>query len=133
MSVSLVNKSTGSLIPAAGNIDQAKIGNLDSLTTVDKTSIVAAINEVNTGGGGGSAIWEGTAQEWASLPVAQKKAYEYCVITDDYDEAAIGNLAALTTFDKSSLVAAINEINTGSGSDLGLTVVNGELCVVYEG
>lgn len=126
MSVSVVNKSTGDLIYTAGNVDQAKIGNLSSLTTTDKTSLVGAINEVNAKEGGDS-IWEGTTAQWIALPVDQKKLYSYCVINDDYDEAAIGNLNALTTTDKSSIVGAINE-SYNAFSDLCLCVVNGKVC-----
>ena len=46
MSVNIVNKTTGDLTRVAGNATD-KVGNLNALTTTDKTSIVGAINEVN--------------------------------------------------------------------------------------
>lgn len=60
------------------------------------------------------------------------------VFTDTvYDDTevknSIGNLNNLETEDKSSLVAALNEVseNAAGGSSLGLTVDNGKLCAVY--
>lgn len=46
MSLNLVNKTTGDLEKVAGDATD-KVGNLSSLTTTDKSSAVAAINEVN--------------------------------------------------------------------------------------
>lgn len=126
MSVSLVNKSTGGLIPAAGTTDSAKMGNLDALTTTNKSSLVGAINEVNAKEGNDS-IFEGTTAEWEALTTEQKKAYDMVVISDDYDPAHIGNISALETETKTSLVAAINEVNFDITS-LGLSVVNGKIC-----
>ena len=48
MSVNTVNKSTGTTIKVAGN-SLDKVGNLSSLTTTDKSSAVAAINEIGGG------------------------------------------------------------------------------------
>jgi multidrug resistance efflux pump len=39
MSVNIVNKTTGDITRVAGNATD-KVGNLDALTTIDKTSIV---------------------------------------------------------------------------------------------
>ena len=66
------------------------------------------------------------------------------VFTDTvYDDTEIrtnmGNLSSLTTTDKSSLVAAINEAEADAieaarvATDLGLSVVNGMLQVTFEG
>lgn len=129
MSISLVNKSSGDLIPAAGNLDSAKIGSLSSLTTQNKTSLVSAINEVNAKEGNES-MFEGTTQEWNALTTEQKKTYDYVFITDDYDPAAVGNLDALTTTTKTSLVAAVNEVND-KVSSYHFSVVDGKLCVTY--
>lgn len=52
----------------------------------------------------------GTQAQWNALTTEQKKAYKFADITDDYDDNPVGNLNALTTTDKSSCVAAINEI-----------------------
>lgn len=46
MSLNLVNKTTGDLEKVAGN-ETDKVGNLSALPTTDKSSVVAAINEVN--------------------------------------------------------------------------------------
>ena len=54
----------------------------------------------------------GTTAEWDALTTDQKKAYDSAIFTDDYNEAAVGNLNTLTTTDKSSVVAAINEVNS---------------------
>lgn len=48
MSVSIVDQSTGNTSKIAGNIND-KIGNLSSLITTDKSSVVAAINELGGG------------------------------------------------------------------------------------
>lgn len=108
MSVNVVDKSTGQTTRVAGNATDSGIGNLSSLTTVDKTSLVSAINEVN---GSNVKIFEGTVDDWEQLSTAEKKSYDYAALTNDYDSAAIGNLNSLTTTDKSSIVGAINEIN----------------------
>ena len=46
MSVNIVNKTTGDLTRVAGNATD-KVGNLNALTTTDKTSIVGGVNEIN--------------------------------------------------------------------------------------
>ena len=46
MSVNIVNQTTGELTPVAGNATD-KVGNLDTATTTDKSSVVAMVNEVN--------------------------------------------------------------------------------------
>lgn len=82
----------------------AEVGDLSTLTTTAKVSVVAAINEVKTlavtgsGGGGGS-----TGIDTTQL------------------EAKIGDLSALTTTNKGSVVAAINEVNgkVGAGGGSG--------------
>ena len=51
MSVNIVNKTTGDLTRVAGNATD-KVGNLDALTTTDKSSCVGAINELFYRGGG---------------------------------------------------------------------------------
>lgn len=110
MSVNVVDKSTGNVIRVAGNASDSGIGNLDSLTTRNKSSLVAAINEVNSTDG--DSIFEGTQQEWSDLSTAEKTAYDFAAITDDYTPGSIGNLNSLTTTDKSSVVGAINELNS---------------------
>lgn len=46
MSVSIVDQSTGNVSQVAGNAND-KVGNLSSLTTTDKSSVISAINELN--------------------------------------------------------------------------------------
>ena len=65
-----------------------KIGNLEELTTEDKSSLVNAINEVANNSSGGN---ENTGE-------------------------IIGNLEDLATTDKSNLVSAINEVNTNANA-----------------
>ena len=48
MSYGKVNKSTGDKIPYFGSVDISLIGNLNTLTTTDKSNLVNAINEVNS-------------------------------------------------------------------------------------
>ena len=48
MSANIVNQTTGDLTPIAGNATD-KVGNLNALTTTDKSSAVAGINEVSDG------------------------------------------------------------------------------------
>lgn len=56
--------------------------------------------------------FEGTLAEWNALTLVQKKFYTKAIINDDYSDNPVGNLSAATTTDKSSVVAAINELNT---------------------
>lgn len=59
--------------------------------------------------------FEGTQAEWNLLSTAEKKKYKQAIFTDDYDDNPVGNLNALNTTDKSSCVAAINEVNEKTG------------------
>ena len=49
MSANRVNQTTGELIQYSGDVPIDKVGNLNALTTTDKSSCVAAINEVKSG------------------------------------------------------------------------------------
>lgn len=60
-----------------------------------------------------SSTFVGTTTQWDNLTTAQKKAYKYRLLTDDYTDASIGNLSALHTTDKSSVVGAVNEVKDG--------------------
>ena len=60
-----------------------------------------------------SSTFVGTTTQWNNLTTAQKKAYKYRLLTDDYTDASIGNLSALHTTDKSSVVGAVNEVKDG--------------------
>lgn len=75
-------------------------------------------------------VFEGTTEQWSQLSTAQKKTYDVVVLTDDYDPAEVGDLTQLHTTDKTSLVAAINEIADRLDA-LGLSVVNGQINYTY--
>lgn len=111
MSLNIVNKTTGSITQVAGNVDDSGIGNLDALHTENKSSLVSAINEVGT-------TFKGTQYDWNQLTLAQKTSFDRAIITDDYAPLSIGNLSSLTTTDKSSVVGAINEVNSKNASQI---------------
>ena len=107
MSFNVVNKTTGATTQIAGNADDRGIGNLNSLTTTNKSSLVSAINEVNAESNN---VFKGTMSDWNQLDTEAKIEYDYAIISNDFNPAAIGNLSALHTTDQSSIVGAINEI-----------------------
>jgi lysophospholipase L1-like esterase len=111
-----------------------KIGSLNDLTTEDKSSIVAAINEVNSTGGGTKEL----IGDLADLDTTAKNNLVSAInevlstATDNYTSlnnlitalsGNVGNLSALTTDNKSSLVAAINEVNSRSTRDYNILFV----------
>ncbi|MBR1602671.1 MAG: hypothetical protein IJ667_04450 [Synergistaceae bacterium] len=75
----------------------AEVGDLENLPTTDKSSIVAALIEINN-----------AASNAASTASAAQRAA-------NTNTSAIGALEDLQTTDKSSIVAAINEIAAGGG------------------
>lgn len=107
MSFNVVNKTTGATTQIAGNADDRGIGNLNSLTTTNKSSLVSAINEVNAESNN---VFKGTMSDWNQLDTEEKIEYDYAIISNDFNPAAIGNLSALHTTDQSSIVGSINEI-----------------------
>ncbi len=83
------------------------IGDLATLSTTDKSDLVAALNEVNAAVASSSGIDDGitsSAATWSSTKISQ----------------VTGLLPTLQTTDKSSLVAAINEVKNSSGSGLAI-------------
>ena len=78
------------------------IGDLDDLTTSDKSSIVSAVNELVTTIGN---LADLTTTDTSSIVSAVNE-----LVT------TIGDLADLTTSDKSSIVSAINELVSSIGS-----------------
>ena len=98
-----VSGNTGSI-----NTINSLIGNGEP-TTTDKT-IIGAINEINA--------------EIPDVTVIEQEisALQGSVVTAKVDiatvQAALGDISQLTTTDKSSVVAAINEINAGGGGDV---------------
>ena len=71
-------------------------------TDADKAKVDASLN-----------VFTGTQAEWAALSTAEKKTYQRADFTDDYDNTAVGDLTALHTSAKSSIVNAINEVADG--------------------
>lgn len=71
-------------------------------TDADKAKVDASLN-----------VFTGTQAAWAALSTAEKKTYQRADFTDDYDNTAIGDLTALHTSAKSSIVNAINEVADG--------------------
>lgn len=89
-------------------------------TKADKTTVDEISNRV-----GSLSNLTTTAKANIVAAINEVKAYT------DTNKSNIGTLSNLTTTDKSNLVSAINEVNTAL-NDLGLSVVNGCLCVTYE-
>ena len=99
----------------------AKIGDPSTLTTTDKSSLVAAINELNAKVGDLSAL-ETTAKS-TLIAAINELVQSLSDLGTDVDEK-IGSLGDLETEDKSNLVAAINEAATkGSGGAIGGYVI----------
>ena len=100
-----------------------KIGNLDTLTTNDKSSLVNAINEVDSHADTNStnigALNNLTTDNKSSLVNAINEIDSHA----DTNSTKIGTLNNLTTDNKSSLVNAINEVDTNINN---LTIVGGE-------
>lgn len=100
-----------------------KIGNLDNLTTDDKSSLVNAINEVDSHSDTNTAnigsLNNLTTDSKSSLVSAINE------VDSNNNQAFtdIGNLNNLNTDNKSSLVNAINEVDTNINN---LTIVGGE-------
>lgn len=84
-------------------------GDLSALTTEDKSTLVAAINEVNADKASSAAL---TAE------VTRATAAEGAL------SGEIGDLSSLTTTDKSNLVNAINEVAQGGGGGSEWELVN---------
>ena len=74
-----------------------------STATQEALDLKANVADVN--------IFHGTAAAWDALPLSEKVKYTDAMIEGDYTDNPVGNLAALTTTDKSSCVGAINEVN----------------------
>lgn len=94
-----------------------KIGNLEELTTEDKSNLVNAINEVkqnsdNNSNSSALNVVDKTLEEYLALEEYDPDTY-YNVIDDVKDSSVllnqIGNLNRLQTNDKSNLVNALNE------------------------
>ncbi|MEP5697000.1 MAG: hypothetical protein ABJN43_00160, partial [Sneathiella sp.] len=83
------------------------IGDLATLSTTDKSDLVSALNEINAAVASSSGIDDGitsSAATWSSTKISQ----------------VTGLLPTLQTTEKSSLVAAINEVKNSSGSGLAI-------------
>ena len=84
---------------AKANLNAAKIGDLEDLTTTTKLDIVDAVNEIN------SQVGDNTT--------------DIGTLTTDVgnNTTAIGNLIDLDTTDKTDLVSAINEVDGEAGNN----------------
>lgn len=146
MSYNAVDKTTGNLIKIAGNASagggsghvilnpagtsMAQEDNLQftgsSITITDDSVNGKTVVNIDA-----DKIFKGTSTQWGQLTLAEKTAYDATAFTDDYDDPAkVGNLSDLVTTNKSSIVAAINEIATQL-NNLGLSVVSGEINTTY--
>lgn len=92
-------------------------------TDLTSTTVQGAITEIINGGT--ENIFDGSIEDWNALSTAEKTAYDHAMINNDYSDNPVGNLNALTTTDKSSVVAAINELNSNyEGVDLTVKFAN---------
>lgn len=89
------------------------IGDLSTLTTTAKSSLVSAVNEVNANSG------VALIGDLSTLTTTEKSTVVGAINEVDYNTdtntTAIGDLSSLTTTDKSNLVSAINEVVSSSG------------------
>ena len=112
--VANVNITAGDSYVVGGNIThftiEDAIGHLSDLNTTDKSSVIAAINEVNSTGGGSIALI-------GDLDDLLTTAKDTIVNAINEVLGDVGDLATLDTTDKSSAVAAINEV-VGDVGDL---------------
>jgi hypothetical protein len=106
-SLTTVNKS--SLVAAINEVD-SDVGNRASLTTISKASLVAAINEL-----------DGEHGVLSSLTTTNKATFVAAINEVDSD---VGNRSLLTTANKNSLVAALNEVDSDVGNRASLTTAN---------
>lgn len=106
----LTTTAKGSVVSAinelasGGSAADAKIGNLASLTTDVKDTLVNAINEVDAHADAAKAAAD-TAAAAAAAEATRAQGVE-------------GTLANLTTTAKSNLVAAVNEVNAGLAAEV---------------
>ena len=92
-------------------------------TDLTSTTVQGAITEIINGGT--ENIFDGSIEDWNALSTAEKTAYDHAMINNDYSDNPVGNLNALTTTDKSSVVGAINEMNSSyEGVDLTVKFAN---------
>lgn len=96
------------VVTSIKKLRDAITGTLSNLSTTAKTSLVAAINEVD---GDVGALTSLTTTAKTSLVAALNE-----VVTN------VGTLSSLTTTEKTSLVAAINELVTGLGTKSAVTL-----------
>ena len=118
--------SISNLTTRVGNLEndnttnKSNIGTLNNLTTTDKTSLVNAINEVDSN-------TDSNTTNIGSLSNLETTAKDNLVsaINEVKDEASnIGTLNNLTTTDKSSLVNAINEVDSNTDSNTSNILAN---------
>lgn len=97
--------------------NETNIGDITNLQTTNKSSLVAAVNEVNTNSSN-NATHIGTL---SSLTTTEKTnlvgAINEVDNEADDNKTNIGTLANLTTIEKSNLVGAINEVKTEANNN----------------
>jgi hypothetical protein len=100
-----------------------KIGDLSALTTDEKGTIVGAINELDAGLASEVAARTSAV---AALQAADQAAADALAAEVQRAQGVEGDLADLTTTEKSNLVAAINEVSVlaGQGTDALKTAIN---------
>lgn len=96
------------------------VGSKTALTTEDTSTLVAAINEINTKASTSKvSVSEGT--DHTTITLENNGSSEYFVLPND---GAIGHMSGLETDSKTTLVAAINEVNN-KASDNQVEVIEG--------
>ena len=117
--VGVTSTGTGTFadIVVSGSVDQ--VGDLSSLTTTEKGSVVGAINEVDADVGTNT----GAIGTLTSLTTTEQGSLQGAINEVDADvgtnTGAIGTLASLTTTEQGSLQGAINEVDADVGTNTG--------------
>lgn len=109
-------------------IDKSVIGDLDTLTTTDKDSIVDAINEVNNKQGGGASYTAGTGIDITgdSISINQANLDKIAAVDNKADKTALNNYYTKTEANnllnaKATTQALNNETKARTDKDTELT------------
>ena len=105
-------QSTATTANNTANTNKTNIGTLTSLTTDTKTNLVAAINEVDSHAN----TAQSTADSAKSTATTANNTANTANNTANTNKTNIGTLTGLTTDTKTSLVAAINEVDSHANS-----------------
>ena len=101
-------QSTATTANNTANTNKTNIGTLTSLTTDTKTNLVAAINEVDSHANSA----QSTADSAKSTATTANNTANTANNTANTNKTNIGTLTGLTTYTKTNLVAAINEVDS---------------------